>query len=662
MNKSTHHWYEARTTRYLLAFALVVFAAAVYFYRVPTNPPGFYIDESSIAYNAHAISLSGRDEYGIAWPLYFRAFGEYKNPTLVYLLAIVFRFTGPSIFVARLVCALLGVTAALLLGLLAWKISRQFYVALFIALSAVLTPWLFESSRLVFEVAAYPLTVVLFLLALQRASTKETWKAMDVLALAATLALLTYTYSIGRLLAPLLAIGLLFFASKANRRAVAITIAAHAITLLPLAIFAFRHPGALSGRFNGISYFGAGGSWAAKVLRFASQYLTDINPWRMLVTGEDNVRDHVSGLGVLLLPTFVFALAGLILVIGKLRANPWWRFIVYALFVSIVPAALTVGVFPQLRLIVFPILVNVLMIPALVWFASNARATIMKSVVAVVTLLILAQGLYFQILFHREAPSHWYFMDARFARKVLQPALASNAQPIYLFDPPGQSGYIQALWHGALRGMNSNTFARTDIWRSIAPGSIVISTERKCDNCRLLARSLNYIAYAVLPSNAQPSISPLPPEAFRAQLLLRQTTTQMIAGQKQTLRVSVKNVSASSWSCISDAQGRYAVIIRARWRKSDGSVIPDEARSELNYDLEPGDVNDVDLQVTSPMAEGNYYLEVDLVEEPDVWFSQKGSQLLRVPLSISPTTTVQTYRIGRDLYSPDSRNARLKAR
>ena len=227
MKDQNHRRKEAKAIwRCVLVGALIVFGCGVYLCRVPADPPGFYIDESWIAYNAHAIAQTGRDEYGVAWPLYFRAFGEYKNPTLVYLLAIVFRFTGPSILIARLLCAVLGVAAALLLGILGWKLSRQFYVAVFVGLSAALTPWLYESSRLVFEVAVYPLAIALFLLALQRASTKPTWKASNVAAIAGALALLTYTYSIGRLLAPMFAVGLLVFARKENRRAVAATIAA----------------------------------------------------------------------------------------------------------------------------------------------------------------------------------------------------------------------------------------------------------------------------------------------------------------------------------------------------------------------------------------------------------------------------------------------------
>jgi hypothetical protein len=647
-----HRRNNAKTLwRYVLCGALIIFSCGVYLYRVPRHPPGFYIDESSIAYNAHTISQTGRDEYGVAWPLYFRAFGEYKNPTLIYLLAIIYRFTGPSILVSRVLCALLGVAAAFLLGVLGWKLSRQFCVAMLVGLSALFTPWLYESSRLVFEVAAYPLAIALFLLALQRASTKLTWKTSNVLAIAGALALLTYTYSIGRLLAPMFAAGLLLFARKDNRRAVAATIAAYAVSVIPIITFAFKHPRALNARFSGISYLDANGSLLSKLARFVTQYGIDINPWTMLVTGEQNPRDHAGGMGALLLPTFVLALVGLIFIVRKHGDDPWWRFIVYALVVSVIPAALTVGIFPQLRLIAFPILLQVLMIPALArlrWYtrlgraslpADGARASLPAShwlsrvVLITAGVLVLGQGLYFQSLFHREAPTRWYFMDARFDRKVLQPALALNRKMIYVFDPPNQSGYIQALWHGALHDIPAQAFERTSTRDSIPADSIVISTERTCQNCRLLARTLNYIVYATLPSHAAPNIPHLPSEAFRAQLSLRQMPPQMIADQKQTLRVSVRNISNSSWSCIGDAQGSYAVVVRGRWRKSDGSLIPDAARSELNYDLEPGDVNDVDLEVTPPAIAGNYVLEIDLVEEPDIWFSQKGSQILRVPIA-----------------------------
>src|SRR6185369_12841816 len=105
----------------LIALAVIV----VYFARLESNPPGYYIDESSISYNAYTISQTGVDEFGARWPLYFRSFGDYKNPVHIYLLAGIYRVTGPSILAARVLSAVCGVLAALALGLLAARITER---------------------------------------------------------------------------------------------------------------------------------------------------------------------------------------------------------------------------------------------------------------------------------------------------------------------------------------------------------------------------------------------------------------------------------------------------------------------------------------------------------------------------------------------------------
>src|SRR3954451_12939538 len=112
------------SSRRLVQGAILVFlviAAGVYLFRVPDDPPGFSSDESSICYNAFTISQTGADEHGNRWPLFFQAFGEYKSPTLVYVLTAVFRATGPSIAVSRLTTAGFGILSGLLLGLLGWQ-------------------------------------------------------------------------------------------------------------------------------------------------------------------------------------------------------------------------------------------------------------------------------------------------------------------------------------------------------------------------------------------------------------------------------------------------------------------------------------------------------------------------------------------------------------
>ena len=58
-------------------------------------------------------------------PLFFKAFGDYKNPVYIYLLALVFKVTGPGILAARLKAQFSGILTALLLGLLAHRVARD---------------------------------------------------------------------------------------------------------------------------------------------------------------------------------------------------------------------------------------------------------------------------------------------------------------------------------------------------------------------------------------------------------------------------------------------------------------------------------------------------------------------------------------------------------
>lgn len=352
-NLSNAHSYSSGSALTLTLILITVFGALVYFTAAPKHPPGFYIDESSIAYNAYLIAQTGTDEHGERWPLYFRAFGDYKNPIYIYLLAGLFKLTGPSIAVARYLSATLGLVSAVLLAFLAWTITRRISAVVVVAISALLTPWLYESSRLVFEVSLYPLLTVLFLIALWRASRKQAWQRPDIVGLAAILALLTYSYSIGRLLAPLLALGLALFIRRHGWRSVVKVWLAYAVALLPLLLFYRQHPGALSDRFTLLTYITNQSTTADIALEFVRHSLANLNPWRWLVTGENNVRDHLSGFGSFLAPTVILAICGVALVWRRYRREPWWQFILYGALVSTVPASLTRSEFPQLRLIAF---------------------------------------------------------------------------------------------------------------------------------------------------------------------------------------------------------------------------------------------------------------------------------------------------------------------
>ena len=515
----------ARRRRGALVLLALLPAVALYFAEIPHNPPGFFADESSIAYNAYTVARAGRDEYGRSWPLYFSAFGEYKSPAYVYLLAAVYGATGPSFAAARALSAALGAAAALLLGLIAARSVRSLgggrgggpareapaqaqagglraggraaAVGVAVALSALVTPWLFEISRLVFEVALMPLALALLLLALQKAATRTRWLWTDSLGVAASLALVTYAYSAGRLLAPLLALGLIFFTRRGGwRRVLLTTWGAYAAAVLPVLVFNARHEGALTERFRQVSFVRPGMSWGEVLSRFLQNYAGSFSPWSWLAAGDPEPRHHVQWMGSLLAATVAASALGLFAVLGRRGRDPFWRFVLYALLVAPLPASLTLDRFHTLRLVALPVLLLVLAAAGLAWLLEpGARGRLKRAAFASLLALTLLQGALFRRQFHRAAPARWHSFDA-FYPEVFDEAMREPRRPVYLIDASGAPGYIHAYFYGVVRGLDpAREFVRIPPNEQPPPGALVISTELPCARCRVLRQGGPFRAY-----------------------------------------------------------------------------------------------------------------------------------------------------------------------
>jgi 4-amino-4-deoxy-L-arabinose transferase-like glycosyltransferase len=618
-----------------LLLLMILAVIVVYFVRVKSNPPGYYIDESSISYNAYTISQTGVDEFGARWPLYFRSFGDYKNPVYIYLLAGIYRVTGPSILAARLLSAACGVLAALALGLLATRISRQRKVGILIAMMALLTPWLFEMSRVVLEVALYPLVIVLFLICAYRGSTKARWDWGQIISLAMMLALLTYTYSIGRLLGPLFALGLIFFASGQRRAGVLKTWALYAITLVPLLVYQRRNPGTLTGRFSLVTYLEPSYTSADNVREFVRHYFGNLNPWRLFVTGDPNFEQiaHLYGAPLLLAATGLLAIAGLVLVLRDHRGEAWWRFVIYSLFASVVPASLTKEYVHMLRLAPLPVFVIVLTIPAITWLAL--RVDFGNTVLALLVVLMFAQGAIFLWKLEKSANSARSLrqFDHGYPAQILAPALAMNQRPIYLADALAIPGYIQAYWHSTLRGVAISNFVRLAPQEAAPDGALVISTEENCPRCRIISTSEFYTLY--IANGPAIKHEPLPDSAFRARVKLINPASVLHAGQLADFMVVVKNDSNIAWATRERSGGSFQVSAGNHWLDQNGNmVINDDGRAALLRDLRPGEEMQLKLTVNAPKKVGTYLLEVDMLQEGVAWFGTKGSPTIRIPVKV----------------------------
>jgi hypothetical protein len=363
---------------------------------------------------------------------------------------------------------------------------------LILILLALATPWLFALSRIVVEVALYPLLVALFLLAAQRAAERNLWRWIDALSIAAALALLTYTYSIGRLLAPLLAAGLLVFAKRVPFSSIARVWLLYVINLLPMFIFRVLHPGALEARFKVVTYL-TPQNYFADVLEFVRHCFSNINPWRMLVTGDPATYQIASTYGTapVLIVTFVLAAVAVGLLLRKKALDAWWVFVIYGLVVSFIPASLTRDNFHILRLSAVPVFLIVMATPALAWLIATRRA-IQYALVAILIVGTIAQAGYFQIVHEQRGRevSRMNMFDADYRYVILPAAMgAAKAQPIYVTDAPAIPGYIQALWYATLDHVPGEKFVIVAGSAQPPVGAVVISTRPACAGEVLYQRS-----------------------------------------------------------------------------------------------------------------------------------------------------------------------------
>ena len=620
----------------LLAIVLVC-GATLYTWRLTRNPAGFFIDESSVAYNAYTISQNGVDEFGNSWPLFFRAFGDYKNPVHIYLLAALFKLTGPSILTARLPGAIAGVVTALLLGLLAARVSRRRDVGLFVALSAFLMPWLFELSRVAFEVALYPLAVTLFLLSVQRAATKAKWTWFDVGCLTSTLVLLTYTYSIGRLLAPLLALGLVIFATRQRWSGILRTWAIYILTLVPMIVFQGRHADALTGRFKLISYIKPESSVSEIGWEFIKHYVANLSPVKLLVSGDPNLYQvaHVPGTPAMLAATMLLVIVGAWLVLRSIPHNPWGRFILYGLFASIVPASLTGDYFHMLRLAALPVFLLVLTVPAFAWLCDlSERRREVRVLLVLLVFLTLGQGAFFQWQYHSSAASPWrrHLFDADYPQKIFDKAIAYGKRPIYLADAM-TTPYIQAYWYATLKGIPLSEFVRLGPDESPPASALVISTEESCFHPQVLAQTDPYMLYI---ADAHPRTrAPLPDGGFHAEISVPGIPATVPKGESLQLSVLIKNAGDTLWPGCERSAGKFQINLGSHWLNANGEVASkEEGRSPLPADLAPGQETTVSFSVAAPAQPGDYLLELDMLQEGVSWFGLKGSRTYRARVTV----------------------------
>lgn len=99
-----------------------------------------------------------------------------------------------------------------------------------------------------------------------------------------------------------------------------------------------------------------------------------------------------------------------------------------------------------------------------------------------------------------------------------------------------------------------------------------------------------------------------------------------------TLSVVLTNTGVKPWP----AAGTNPVRLSYHWRDASGRVVAwDGQRGMLPRDTAPGTTATVSLPVMPPSVPGSYFLELDLVQEGLMWFSDDGVATQRLGLAVA---------------------------
>ena len=203
---------------------ILIFAALVRLIVLGQVPTGITADEVSQGYSAYSLLRTGKDEWGLNFPLTsFRAFADYRAPLQTYLILPSVALFGLTEFAVRLPSAIFGILAVLAVYLLTGELfgrkkitilGVELGIAEVAALFMALSPWSIQFSRTALEANfasfLFPLGFFLFLRGLRGNRTLLVLSAF-------VLALDLYSYLAAKLFVPLFLLSYLVF----NRRQIA---------------------------------------------------------------------------------------------------------------------------------------------------------------------------------------------------------------------------------------------------------------------------------------------------------------------------------------------------------------------------------------------------------------------------------------------------------
>jgi 4-amino-4-deoxy-L-arabinose transferase-like glycosyltransferase len=397
----------------ILLLAILILSFFLRFYKFDINPPGLYIDEVSIGNNASDILTTGKDEFGESFPLFFKAFGEYKMPVYIYMTSLSISIFGKNEMAIRFPSALLGSLTILIFYFFVRKLLSLNKdsiepgvekTALLASFLLAITPWHLHFSRGGFE-ATIALFFFLsgFVLFLYFFENK---KSLIIGLSLLMFSLSVYSYNAYRVIAPISVLFLSFlyiYTFPKEKKTILGSLILFGMLILPLVIFSLSPQG--SERFSQTSVFReiSANSLGEKIIQFPlavfRNYLSFFSFNFLFDTGDGIGRHQIHNFGPLFKWQLPFLLIGIFALI-KIKEKLVKWIILFLILISPLSAAFAVPSPHTLRSLTLVIPLTFLVSLGLIYLLERIH----KFKIFLIIILFLA------ILYEFLIYSHFYFV------------------------------------------------------------------------------------------------------------------------------------------------------------------------------------------------------------------------------------------------------------
>lgn len=143
-----------------------------------------------------------------------------------------------------------------------------------------------------------------------------------------------------------------------------------------------------------------------------------------------------------------------------------------------------------------------------------------------------------------------------------------------------------------------------------------------------------------------------------AYALLNTLPSDLRCGDALILALRLENSGYVPWL----TSGPYPVRLGYRWLNQQGDVVvPDGGRTLLPAPVPTGMSVHVEVRVEAPPNAGNYLLQVELLEEGQAWFSQRGVAPLSLEVSFAPANALRVAILNGNVVAKDAVGSHIVA-